>query len=89
VTPTLTATKSPMLLLIASPGMFSCLCHTLAGPNASPLKFLNGSTLPPLFTILYFSLGSSGLWSLLNALDSSLEETALMTIALESPELAV
>ncbi len=67
VTPTLTAHKSPMLLDMAKPGMFSCLCQTLGGPKASPLYVLKGSTLPPLLIILYFSSGSSGLWSLLKA----------------------
>jgi hypothetical protein len=74
VTPTEVAQRSPMDLLIASPGYASFFNQTLKGPYFCPFSNLvithylpeYLSTLPPDLFILSFSAGISGLWSLLN-----------------------
>lgn len=69
MTPTWQPTVSPNDLAIARPGISSFLNQTLGGPILLPvestyrLPFI-GSTLPPAFSTLNFSEGSSGLWSL-------------------------
>jgi len=60
ITPTYYATKSPKLLDIASPGMFSYFSQTLLGPIGFPSKSRNGSTLPPELSILLSSFSQSG-----------------------------
>ena len=64
ITPASLAAMSPILLLIANPGMSTWFYHTLNGPTCLLLWFLSYNTLPPLLIILFFSSGSSGLWSL-------------------------
>ena len=87
ITPTLAATRSPIDLDIASPGVCSFLNHTLEGPiNVVPS--LIGSIRPPEFSILTFSSGSSGLLSLDKGIAVHPCLVNLPIIALESPQLA-
>lgn len=46
---------------------------------------LLSSTKPPAFSILYFSSASSGLWSTLNSIATTLSYAFLANTALESP----
>ena len=57
--PAFAAIVSPKLRLIANPGNYSFFNHTLYGP-IYPSEYLNYSTLPPDYKILYFSKGFSG-----------------------------
>ena len=67
VTPTSEATTSAKDLVIANPGIISSFSQTREGPIKFPFSSLKGPTLPPLFKILFASLGSVGLWSILNS----------------------
>lgn len=94
-TPTSAAAWSPKLLDIARPGMSSCKCQTLAGPRGFPCISLYAATLPPLLIILYYSSGSSALWSLFKGIPVSFfcplppgTSFILANVALESPTLA-
>ena len=71
-TPTSAAAWSPKLLDIARPGISSWRCQTLAGPSGFPCMSLYAATLPPLDMILYYSSGSSALWSRLSGIPTSL-----------------
>ena len=62
-TPTVWATESPMLLLIARPGMFLSPNQTQWGPTGFPSLSEYGKTLPPDLRIRFFSISRSGLWS--------------------------
>lgn len=89
--PTEWATVSPIDLDIAKPGEFTFFTQTLCGPLNLPLQSWACRTLPPLDWTLAFSLGSSGLWSVvkllvLGALSLSSNE---IRMHLESPQLAV
>jgi hypothetical protein len=89
--PTEWATVSPIDLDIASPGEFTPLTHTLYGPLNLPRQSCAWRTLPPLFYTLYFSLVSSGLWSVVNYLILGVLSFSSKEIKmhLESPQLAV
>ena len=97
LTPTSAAAWSPKLLDIARPGISSCICQTLAGPKGLPYISLYAATLPPAFKILYYSSGSSALWSLFKGIPTILNwfvpfgpvnSFLLAKVALESPTLA-
>ena len=96
LTPTSAAAWSPNDLDMARPGMSSWRCHTLAGPNGLPLMSLYAATLPPLDNILYYSSGSSALWSLFRGIPINLwvfppgplTSFLLAKTALESPTFA-
>jgi len=64
MTPTELATLSPIDRLIASPGTFSSLSQTRAGPIGCPSGSQNGSTLPLQSMIRSNSSFQSGLWSI-------------------------
>ena len=65
MTPTLYATKSPILRDMARPGTSSLANHTRLGPMSSPVTLsLKASIRPPRSIILAPSTGSQGLWSL-------------------------
>jgi len=55
---------SPMLRVIAKPGISILAIQTLKGPNGFPAISFWQSTLPPAFIIFYLSLSNEGLWSM-------------------------
>ena len=59
MTPTLLATSSPKVLLIAIPGNFSPLTQTLLGPSKS-ISSSQGAISPPDSNILFCSSGFVG-----------------------------
>mmetsp|Transcript_9508 Transcript_9508/g.18399 ORF Transcript_9508/g.18399 Transcript_9508/m.18399 type:complete len:202 (+) Transcript_9508:1789-2394(+) len=87
-TPTRAATTSPNDRDIASPGTFSVLSHTRAGPTKDLSSFIIGSTLPPCLRILALSRGSSGLWSIDRGIASQEFPICLPINTRESPTLA-
>jgi hypothetical protein len=86
-TPTLAATKSPKLLVMASPGPLASLNHTLNGPTSLPSASLNASTLPFPLNILSLSACTLGLWSFDTAMALQFLPYFRPTTALESPTL--
>mmetsp|Transcript_103203 Transcript_103203/g.300999 ORF Transcript_103203/g.300999 Transcript_103203/m.300999 type:complete len:275 (+) Transcript_103203:604-1428(+) len=91
--PILRAQPSPMDRPIASPGFVNVQSsQTRCGPASSPSSDLAGATTPPLISIRSFSLGRSGLMSLVNGMASHLGSFASLwrrpNTARESPTLA-
>ena len=88
--PTEWATVSPIERDIARPGELMFLTHILWGPENLPLQSWACNTLPPLFWTLVFSLGLSGLWSVVSYFTLTFYVSSIeIKIVLESPAFAV
>jgi len=97
MTPTDDATISPIERVIARPGTYLDLSHTLKGPKCSPTRLegplpgmiLDCSTRPLVYMMRSASSFSLGLWSLLRAVHVQVPSLFCShIIARESPELA-